>query len=86
MWPAIVFFLGPTKTFPSYGKANPRIGDTVLVNPNTAVVAGGEGVKTTENKIHWPRWVCRSQGKNTRIQMVISGPAGGRHVSQHTDI
>jgi hypothetical protein len=41
-------------------------GDTVLVmsremtgiqDPNTAVVAGGEGVKTTENKIHWHRWV-----------------------------
>ncbi len=38
-------------------------GDTVLAkngeDPNTAVVAGGEGLKTTENKIHWPH--CRLQ-------------------------
>jgi hypothetical protein len=37
-------------------------GDTVLVKsremtkePDTAVVAGAGEVKTTENKIHWPR-------------------------------
>jgi hypothetical protein len=41
--PTIVFLLGPTNPLPS----------------NTAVLAGGgggEGVKTTENKIHWSRW------------------------------
>ncbi len=37
-----------------------RPGDTVLVKSRemtsrTAVVAGGDGVKTTENKIHWSR-------------------------------
>jgi len=34
-----------------------RTGDTVRddrLEPNTAVVAEGGGVKTTENNIHWP--------------------------------
>jgi hypothetical protein len=26
------------------------------------VVAGGVGVKTTENKMHWPRWLTWSMG------------------------
>jgi hypothetical protein len=37
-----------------------RSGYTVLVKrrePNTALVAWRRGVKTTENKIHWPRWL-----------------------------
>jgi len=38
------------------------LSNTVLVtsreDPNTALLAGEEGVKTTENKIHWPRWNC----------------------------
>jgi hypothetical protein len=31
-----------------------RTGETVLVKRREM---GGEGVKTTENKIHWPRWI-----------------------------
>jgi hypothetical protein len=31
------------------------------VEPNTDVVAGGEGVKTTENKIHWPSVGCTAE-------------------------
>ncbi len=43
-----------------------RTVDTLLVkrvekckvgDPNTAAVAGGGGVKTTENKIRWPSWL-----------------------------
>ncbi len=43
-----------------------RTGDTVLVKrwqvraKHYIVVAGGGGVKTTENKIHWPRF-CELQ-------------------------
>ena len=31
------------------------------VGPKHVVVAGGEGVKTRENKIRWPRWLVTSQ-------------------------
>jgi hypothetical protein len=47
-----------------------RTGDTVLVKsremrePNTDVIAlGGDGLKTMEHKICWPRWCTQLSGK-----------------------
>ncbi len=58
--PALVFVLGPSKPL----VRQVRTGDTVLVKSREMTGRtqklpwwlGGEGVKTTENKIHWPRW------------------------------
>ncbi len=63
--PTIVFLLGSTKPLPSYGKTS-RTGDTVLVKSREMTGRTqtlqwwlkGEGVKTTENKIDFPR--CRA--------------------------
>ncbi len=62
----LVFFLGLTKPLQSYDQASPhrRYSDSSekkddRQDPITAVQAGGvEGVKTTENKIQWPRCFC----------------------------
>jgi hypothetical protein len=67
--PTLIFFLGPTKPLPSYGfdrQACAR--DTVLVKSREMTSRsqtlpwwlGGGGVKTTENKIHWPGCACSS--------------------------
>jgi hypothetical protein len=62
-WPTLVFFFGfPRKLSNHMDRQAARTGDIVLVKgremtgriPNTAVVAGGRKVKTTENKIHCP--------------------------------
>ncbi len=61
--PTLVFFLAPHETSPIkwIGKPAPVIlcylSERDDKEPNTAVVAGGGGVKTTENKIHRPRWL-----------------------------
>ncbi len=53
-----------------------RTGDTVLVTTSREMTGrtqtlpwwlGGEGVKTTENKIHWPRWWGAENRQSTRL-------------------
>ncbi len=55
-----------------------RTSDTVLVRSREMADrtqtlrrggGGGEGVKTTENKIHWPRWLKQWQMRTEGVHM-----------------
>ncbi len=58
--PTIVSFLDPTKPLPSFDQANPHRRYSKEMTGRTQTLPWwleGVWVKTTENKIHWPR--CR---------------------------
>jgi hypothetical protein len=63
--PTIAFFVGPTKPLPSYDRQS-RTHDTVKSREMTGRTQTlpwwleGEGVKTTENKIHWASCIMQA--------------------------